>query len=68
LQTSSCLCFCFVLLWYNMFMLQCVDTEHWNYFQWFLRDLTGMLGGILFTFYQVCFSNEIVVLINFELK
>ncbi|RYR58401.1 hypothetical protein Ahy_A05g024158 isoform A [Arachis hypogaea] len=21
-------------------------------FQWFLRDLTGMLGGILFTFYQ----------------
>nr|ABF94623.1 expressed protein [Oryza sativa Japonica Group] len=22
-------------------------------FQWFLRDLTGMLGGILFTFYQV---------------
>jgi hypothetical protein len=21
--------------------------------QWFLRDLTGMLGGILFTFYQV---------------
>lgn len=23
-------------------------------FQWFLRDLTGMLGGILFTFYQEC--------------
>ncbi|GAB4840119.1 Protein root UVB sensitive 3, variant 4 [Ancistrocladus abbreviatus] len=22
-------------------------------FQWFLRDLTGMLGGILFTFYQI---------------
>ncbi|CAK9165969.1 unnamed protein product [Ilex paraguariensis] len=21
-------------------------------FQWFLRDLTGMLGGVLFTFYQ----------------
>jgi hypothetical protein len=21
-------------------------------FQWFLRDFTGMLGGILFTFYQ----------------
>jgi len=21
--------------------------------QWFLRDFTGMLGGILFTFYQV---------------
>ncbi|CAL5428682.1 unnamed protein product [Camellia sinensis] len=21
-------------------------------FQWFMRDLTGMLGGILFTFYQ----------------
>ncbi|KAE8692259.1 UPF0420 protein-like isoform X10 [Hibiscus syriacus] len=21
-------------------------------FQWFLRDLTGMLGGILFTLYQ----------------
>ncbi|KAM3230155.1 hypothetical protein ACQJBY_060760 [Aegilops geniculata] len=21
-------------------------------FQWFLRDLTGMLGGILFAFYQ----------------
>ncbi|PRQ40651.1 putative Root UVB sensitive family [Rosa chinensis] len=25
-------------------------------FQWFLRDLTGMLGGILFTFYQVPYS------------
>ncbi|CAA0825548.1 Protein root UVB sensitive 3 [Striga hermonthica] len=25
-------------------------------FQWFLRDLTGMLGGVLFTFYQVFFS------------
>ncbi|KAF4396321.1 hypothetical protein G4B88_019121 [Cannabis sativa] len=24
-------------------------------FQWFLRDLTGMVGGILFTFYQVRF-------------
>lgn len=23
------------------------------FLQWFLRDLTGMLGGILFTFYQV---------------
>nr|GMD84573.1 protein root UVB sensitive 3 isoform X2 [Ipomoea batatas] len=22
-------------------------------FQWFLRDLSGMIGGILFTFYQV---------------
>ncbi|KAL6573516.1 Protein root UVB sensitive 3 [Orobanche hederae] len=22
-------------------------------FQWFLRDLTGMLGGVLFTFYQI---------------
>lgn len=25
-------------------------------FQWFLRDLTGMLGGVLFTFYQVHFE------------
>lgn len=24
-----------------------------QFWQWFLRDLTGMLGGILFTFYQV---------------
>ncbi|PWZ04812.1 Protein root UVB sensitive 3 [Zea mays] len=29
-----------------------VPFQMWDTLQWFLRDLTGMLGGILFTFYQ----------------
>ncbi|THG09433.1 hypothetical protein TEA_016601 [Camellia sinensis var. sinensis] len=31
-------------------------------FQWFMRDLTGMLGGILFTFYQILETLQLVVL------
>lgn len=30
--------------------------------QWFLRDFTGMLGGILFTFYQVLRFSPIIYL------
>ncbi|GJX58188.1 hypothetical protein Tco_0289578 [Tanacetum coccineum] len=29
-------------------------------FQWFLRDLTGMLGGVMFTFYQSGFEYALI--------
>ncbi|RWR89858.1 protein root UVB sensitive 3 isoform X1 [Cinnamomum micranthum f. kanehirae] len=33
-------------------------------FQWFLRDLTGMLGGVLFIFYQVLGTGFAIILLN----
>lgn len=48
-----------VFLWIFVFFLLRFLPDNNNVFsiskniQWFLRDLTGMLGGILFTFYQV---------------
>jgi len=41
-------------LWGAFFLKKFINNWELSFcLQWFLRDLTGMLGGILFTFYQV---------------